>query len=78
VADEPEPQRWFTPEQAAQYLQVSRATLYNWIRQGLLAYYELPAGRGRRFRQADLDALLSRRGGDRRVEDVEAGTEERA
>jgi excisionase family DNA binding protein len=65
VADDPTPPEWFTPRQAAQYLQVSRATLYNWIRQGILAYYELPAGRGRRFRKSDLDALLQRRGGER-------------
>ena len=59
-------QQWFTVEQAARYLQVSKAAVYKWIREGLLVYYELPSGRGRRFRREDLDRLLQRRGGDRR------------
>jgi excisionase family DNA binding protein len=65
VGDEPEHQQWFTIEQAAEYLQVSKAAVYKWVRQGLLAYYELPSGRGRRFRRDDLDHLLQRRGGER-------------
>lgn len=63
--------QWFTVEQAAAYLQVTKQTIYNWINLGILPYYELPTGRGRRFRREDLDRLLQRRGGDRL--DGEAG-----
>jgi excisionase family DNA binding protein len=64
VGDESEHQQWLTVDQAATYLQVSKAAVYKWVRQGLLAYYELPSGRGRRYRRDDLDRLLQRRGGE--------------
>lgn len=51
-------QEWFTPAEAARYLRVSRQTIYNYMDQGLLKYYELRSGGGRRVRRADLDALL--------------------
>jgi excisionase family DNA binding protein len=63
VAD-PSDQQWFTLEQAAGRLQVTKQTVYNWINLGILAYYELPTGRGRRFRRDDLDRLLQPRGGE--------------
>jgi excisionase family DNA binding protein len=72
VAREAEQQQWFTLEQAAGHLQVSKAAVYKWIREGRLAYYEFPSGRGRRFRRQDLDRLLQRRGGEKAGED--AGT----
>jgi excisionase family DNA binding protein len=72
VANEAEQQQWFTLEQAAGHLQVSKAAIYKWIREGRLAYYELPSGRGRRVRREDLDGLLQRRGGVKARED--AGT----
>jgi excisionase family DNA binding protein len=56
--DEGEPQAWFTPTEAARYLRVSRQTVYAYMEQGLLRYYELASGGGRRLRRADLDALL--------------------
>lgn len=56
-------QEWYTIEEAAKYLRVSRATVYNYIDKGLLPYYELKVGRGRRFRRKDLDGLLTRRVG---------------
>jgi excisionase family DNA binding protein len=51
-------QEWFTPAEAARYLRVSRQTIYNYMEQGLLPYFELKSGGGRRLRRADLDALL--------------------
>ena len=53
-----EAQEWYTPAEAASYLRVSRQTIYNYMDQGLLPYYDLKSGRGRRLRRTDLDALL--------------------
>lgn len=58
--DANEPQEWYTPAEAARYIRVSRQTLYNYMEQGMLPYYELKSGGGRRLRRADLDALLER------------------
>ncbi len=51
-------QEWYTPAEAAEYLRVTRQTIYNYMDEGLLPYRELPSGRGRRIRRTDLDALL--------------------
>jgi len=51
-------QEWFTPEEAARHLRVTRQTIYRYMDQGLLKYYELRSGGGRRLRRGDLDALL--------------------
>ncbi len=53
-------QEWFTLSEAARYLRVSRQTIYNYINQGLLPYYELISGGGRRVKRSDLDALLEK------------------
>jgi len=45
-----------TPEQAAEYLQVSRETVYRYIRQGKLAASRL--GRSYRLEKRNLDLLL--------------------
>ena len=58
---------WLTIPQAAAYLSVTRNTIYRYCDLGLLPYYELRTGRGRRFKREDLDALLLKgepRGGD--------------
>jgi excisionase family DNA binding protein len=57
-------QEWFTPSEAAAYLRVSRQTVYNYMDQGLLKYYELRSGGGRRLRRVDLEALLTPPSGD--------------
>jgi excisionase family DNA binding protein len=54
---------WLTLEQAAAYLKISTQTLYRWVDDGRLVAYELPAGRGRRFKRDDLDGLLTPSGG---------------
>jgi excisionase family DNA binding protein len=48
---------WLTANEAAKYLKVDRTTIYRWEKAGILRSYPLPI-RGRRFKQADLDALL--------------------
>jgi excisionase family DNA binding protein len=48
---------WLTAPEAAKYLRVDRTTIYRWEKAGILRSYPLPI-RGRRFKQADLDALL--------------------
>jgi excisionase family DNA binding protein len=45
-----------TPEQAAEYLQLSRETIYRYIRQGKLSASRL--GRSYRISKHDLDTLL--------------------
>jgi len=55
-------EEWLTVKEAAAYLKVDRSTIYDWCERGLLAWYELRTGGGRRFRRRDLDALLERRG----------------
>jgi excisionase family DNA binding protein len=60
-AQAPSDQQWFTPAEAAKYLRVSRQTIYRYMTDGLLPYYELKSGGGRRLRREDLDALLEAR-----------------
>lgn len=57
-SNQTEGQNWFTPAEAAKYLRVSRQTIYNYMQGGILPYYELASGGGRRLRRSDLDALL--------------------
>ena len=54
---------WLTATEAAKYLKVDRTTIYRWEKAGILRSYPLPI-RGRRFKQADLDALLESGGKD--------------
>jgi excisionase family DNA binding protein len=44
-----------------EYLKISRDTVYEYSRRGWLPYYELPGGKGRRFKKADLDGVLQKR-----------------
>jgi len=50
--------RWIDVDEASKYLSVSRATLYNYMRDGRLPFYYLAGTRHRRVRKRDLDALL--------------------
>lgn len=47
----------FTVDEAAEFLRVSRPTIYRWMREGLLHYYMLP-GASRRIKREDLERLL--------------------
>lgn len=51
---------WLTVREASRYIKVDRTTLYGYCKRGLLPFYELKSGGGRRFRPEDLDALLER------------------
>lgn len=53
--------QWMTAGEAAEYLQVKRRTLLQWVRQGKAKAFQL-SGTVRhvwRFRQSDLDAMLA-------------------
>ena len=52
------PTEWLTLEEAAAYLKVSKPTIYRFCAQGALPFYKLAGTGQRRFRYADLDALL--------------------
>ena len=49
---------WLTVNEAAAYLKVERSTIYRYCELGLLPFFELKTGGGRRFKREDLDALL--------------------
>jgi excisionase family DNA binding protein len=53
VADE-----WLTLEEAAAYLKVSKPSIYRFCSEGRLPFFKLAGTGARRFRRADLDALL--------------------
>lgn len=53
-----EVQEWFTVEEAAKYLRVSRRTIYKLIEDGRLTSHALGAERHKRFRRAELDRSL--------------------
>ena len=46
---------WFTVEEAARYLRVSRRTIYKWTKEGKLPTYVIGDRRHRRYRKSDLD-----------------------
>ena len=50
---------WFNVKEAAEYLGVSRETVYNLMDKRLIPYSELRGVRGRRIRKEDLDVLLT-------------------
>jgi excisionase family DNA binding protein len=49
---------WLTLDEAATYLKVSKPTIYRFCAGGCLPYYKLAGTGQRRFKRADLDALL--------------------
>ena len=51
-------QEWYTIEESASYLRVSRRTMYQLIHDGQLAAYRVGAGGHRRFWRDDLEGLL--------------------
>lgn len=48
---------WFTVEEAAQYLCVSRRTIYKLTQEGRLPAFRIGQERHRRFRKEDLDKV---------------------
>jgi excisionase family DNA binding protein len=53
-----EPQTWFNVQEASDYLRISRPSLYELIKKGVLPSYTIKGLKGRRFRREDLDALM--------------------
>jgi excisionase family DNA binding protein len=49
---------WFTVEQAAEYLCVSRRTIYKMTKEGRLPAFRISKERHRRFRKEDIDKAL--------------------
>ena len=54
----PPPQEWYTIDESAGYLRVSRRTMYKLIKDGQLAAYRVGTGGHRRFRRDDLERLM--------------------
>ena len=54
------PQEWFTVEEAASYLRVSKRTIYKWSSNGRLPVYLIGDLRHRRYRKDDLDNVPRR------------------
>ncbi len=54
----PPSQDWYTIDESAGYLRVSRRTMYKLINEGQLAAYRVGAGGHRRFRRDDLERLM--------------------
>ena len=51
------PIEWFTVEDAATYLRVSKRTIYKWTKEGKLPAYIIGNHRHRRYKKTDLDNL---------------------
>ena len=52
------PEEWLTLAEAAAYLKVAKPTIYRFCAEGCLPFYKLAGTGQRRFKRADLDALL--------------------
>jgi excisionase family DNA binding protein len=48
---------WFTVEEAAEYLRVSRRTIYKLTKEGRLPAFRIGKERHRRFRKEDIDKV---------------------
>ena len=48
---------WFTVEEAAKYLRVSKRTIYKWTKEAKLPTYIIGDRRHRRYRKGDLDKV---------------------
>jgi len=53
-------QGWLTVAEAADYLRVSRDTIYRWAREGRLTLYKL--GKLTRLKRSELDKLIAPKG----------------
>ena len=60
---QPPVQRWYTVDEAAQYLRVSRRTIYQLVKEKQLAPYRVGRAGHRRFKQEDIDAVMRKEQG---------------
>ena len=51
------PKEWYTLDEAAEYMSVSKRTIYKWSKEGRLRTFRLGKQRTRRFRKDDLDTV---------------------
>ena len=58
-----EPQQWFTVSEAAEYLRLSRRSIYQLVEEGQLISHRIAGVRHQRFSRQDLDAVM-------RVDDI--------
>ena len=58
-------QEWFTVGEAADYLRLSKPSIYRLVGQGVLPAYTIGPKGERRFKRSDLDAVLQPRKGGR-------------
>jgi excisionase family DNA binding protein len=56
----------FTVPEAAEYLDVSQATIYRWMKDGLLSFHKV--GKATRFAQEGLDAVIEKTTGLKEAE----------
>ena len=56
-------QQWYTVDEAAQYLRVSRRTIYQLVKEKQLAPYRVGRAGHRRFRQEDINAVMRKEQG---------------
>jgi excisionase family DNA binding protein len=59
-------EKWFTTAEAAEYLGVSQATIFRWMKQGLLSFHKI--GKATRFSQEGLDAVVMKTTGQTEAE----------
>ena len=64
-------QEWFTVEEAAEYLRLSRRTIYKFVKVGRLSAYRIGNERHLRFRRQGLDRVPVRLNHDRNCEPEE-------
>lgn len=53
-------ERWMSINDAAEFIGLSRATLYSYMSDGRLPFYYIKGSNQRRIKQSDLDALFVR------------------
>lgn len=56
----PQPQEWYSIDEAAKYLRVSRRTVYQLVQARQIVSYRLGRGGHRRFRREDLERVMQR------------------
>lgn len=64
-----EAREWYSPDQAAEYLGVSKRTVYRLCKEGRLTPYVLGTERTRRFRRKDLDEVPRPMGSSKQTAD---------
>lgn len=57
---------WYTVEEAAAYLDVSRPTIFRWMKQGKLSYYKV--GGSTRFTRESLEAVIEKVTGEKEAQ----------